>query len=294
MPRRCPVPPLRAAVRDVISHIEVNNEGSYHSTALDRMAMAVTEEAPFHIDLETPAVPLVKGGVASLKVRASRKDGYNEPITLRIPWSPPGVSGPGTVTIPPGQTDALYELNANNDSAVGDWQICLAADADTPKGPVSVATSLVPLRVADPYVSLSIEMAAAEQGKPTRVVCKLDVSHDFAGAATAELIGLPHGAKTNPVTFTKEQREIVFPVEVAPDATPGKHNSLFCKISIPENNHVILHQLGQGGTLRIDKPLPAQVAQPTASPAPKPAVTPAGNQPKPLSHLEQLRQRANP
>jgi hypothetical protein len=64
-------------------------------------------------------------------------------------------------------------------------------------------------------------------------------------------------------------------------------------VTIPENGQTILHQVGQGGTLRIDKPAvdaPPPPAPPVAKADEKPA--PAAPAEKPLSRLEQLRQRA--
>ena len=47
-----------------------------------------------------------------------------------------------------------------------------------------------------------------------------------------------------------------------------------------------------GGTLRIDAPSPAPVAKAETKPAPEKPADPQANTEKPLSRLEQLRQRA--
>jgi len=96
------------------------------------------------------------------------------------------------------------------------------------------------------------------------------------------------------VQFNKDQTELNFPLTVAADSPVGKHNNVFCRVTIPENNSTILHQVGQGGTLRIDKPTsPAPAVAKTAPEPPKPA-DPAAPVAKPLSRLEQLRQTAKP
>jgi hypothetical protein len=158
----------------------------------DRIPTAVTTEAPFKMDIDTPPVPIVKNGTLQLKVRATRNEGYAEKITLRFLWNPPGISGPATIDLPGDQSEITYELN------------------------------------------------------------------------------------------------------VAANATVGKHTTLFCRVLIPENGATILHQTGMGGTLRIDKPAPApQVAAnaPAAAQETPPAAAPSVAE-KPLSHLEQLRQKA--
>jgi len=96
------------------------------------------------------------------------------------------------------------------------------------------------------------------------------------------------------MSFDKSAKELNFALEVAADAAIGKHQNLFCKILIPQNGRSITHQCAKGGVLRIDAPsapapaqpvVAAQAAPPSqAAPAPAPAE-------KPLSRLEQLRQK---
>ncbi len=283
-------PPLAGRLRDTVHHVEINNQGPYHSAESGRIPVAVIEEAPYHLELETPAVPIVRNGTMQLKVTAKRKEGYAEAINLRFLWNPPGIGSPATVTMPGDKSEAFYEINANGEAATGEWQVCVLGEANTPQGPVLVSTTLVPLRIAEPYLGMSMDMAATEQGKATTIICKAEYHAGFSGNATAELFGLPHGAKAQPLPFAHGQAELHFPVEIAADAAVGKHTALFCRVTVPENGQTILHQVGQGGTLRIDKPAenappppPEAVAKADAAPAP-----PAE---KPLSRLEQLRQK---
>lgn len=287
-------PPLRGSLIDTIHHVDINNEGAYHSVSVDRIATTVTVEAPFRIDIEKPTVPVVKNGTLGLRVRVTRSAGYAEKITARFLWNPPGVSGPNTLDIPGDKSEITYELNANNDAAIAEWQVCVLAEANTPQGPVLVSSSLVPLKVAEPYVSMSLDLAATEQGKDTVMLAKIEVPHPFEGDATVELLGLPHGATTVQRKFNRDQTELTFPITVAADAAVGKHNGVFCRVQVPENGTTILHQAATGGTLRIDKATVAPVAKTDAAPA-KPADAGTKTEPaKPLSRLEQLRQRAKP
>ena len=285
-------PALKGALTDIIHHVEVNNQGPYHSSSQEKIAMAVTDEAPLHLELDAPTVPIVKNGIMQLKVRAARQEGYNDAITVRFLWSPPGIGAPVTMQIPAGQSEVNYEINANGDAAIAEWKVCMLAEATTPKGPVLVSSQLVPLKVAEPYLTMSLSLAATEQGKPTVMSGKVEVQHEFAGNATAELIGLPAGVTTPPVQFNKDQTELNFPLTVAADAPVGKHNNVFCRVTIPENNATILHQVAQGGTLRIDKPTTPPPAVAKAAPEPPKPADPAAPQPKPLSRLEQLRQQS--
>lgn len=285
-------PELTGKLTDTIHHIEVNNEGSYHSFSSDRIATAVTVEAPFKIDISAPGVPIVKNGTLGLKVRATRNAGYTEKITVRFLWNPPGISGPLTVEIPGDQSEISYELNASNDAAVAEWQVCVLAEANTPTGPVLVASSLTPLKVAETYISMTLDLAATEQGKPTSMLAKIETTHPFEGTASVELLGLPHGATCPTLIFTKDQNTLTLPITVNADATLGKHNALFCRVKVPENGTTILHQTAMNSTLRIDAPSPAAVAKVESVPA-KPDAPQAKSEPtKPVSRLEQLRQRA--
>jgi hypothetical protein len=284
-------PALTGKLVDTIHHVDINNEGPYHSASFDRIATAVTAPAPFKIDVETPVVPVVKNGALRLKVKVARNDGYAEKITVRFLWNPPGISGPTTLEMPGDQSEIDYELNASNDAAVGEWPVCVLAEASTPQGPVLISSALTPLKVAEPYLTMSLDIAATEQGKATAMLAKVEVLQPFEGEASAELVGLPHGVSCPPQPLAKDQTEIQFPLTVAADATVGKHSGVFCRVTVAENGATILHQTAMNSTLRIDAPPPAMAAAET--PAEKPAETPAAAEPaKPLSRLEQLRQRA--
>ena len=284
-------PALTGGLVDTIHHIDINNQGPYHSASFDRIACTVAEEAPFKIDLDAPPVPIVKNGTLVLKVRAARQAGYAEKITVRFLWNPPGISGPVTVDIPGDKSEADYEIHASGDAAVGDWQVCMLAEANTPKGPVLTSTALVPLKIAEPYVSLTLDLAATEPGKAGAMLGKIETLRPFTGPAKVELTGLPHGVTCPPQNFNADQPEITFPLQIAADARTGKHSGLFCVVSVPENGANVLHQTAMGGTLRIDPP-PKEPEKPAAAPAPvaanesKPAEVA-----KPLSRLEQLRQK---
>lgn len=283
-------PALSGNLADTIHHIDVNNEGAYHSVVCDRIAMTATREAPFRIELDAPAVPIVKNGTLHLKARVVRNPDYKEKIGVRFLWSPPGISGPVTVDIPGDGNEADYELHASTEAATGDWQVCVLAEASTPAGPILVSSALTPLKIAEPYVSLTLDLAAAEQGKPAAMIAKIETLRPFTGEARAELSGLPHGVSSQAQTFTADKTEITFPLQIAADARVGKHSGLFLVVQVPENGANVHHQTAMGGTLRIDPPPAPQAGQPAAPPPPTAAAN-ATALPKPLSRLEQLRQK---
>lgn len=279
------VPPdLTAQLADTIHLIEVNNEGTYHSVPTDRIPTAVTSPLPFTIAADVPKTPIVRNGKLMLKLRVTRSGDFKGKITTRLPWFPSGISGPVNIEIPPEKTEVEYELNAAADAATGTWQICVIAESDTPQGRRAAASGFVPLTVAEPYLTFTLDLAAGQIGAPTAILAKIEHLREFAGQATAELQALPHGVTSAPVTFTKDQKEITFPLTISADAKPGKTTSLLCKVIVPENGGSVIHFTAHNGTLRID---PA----PKTEDKPKPQTPPVTGEsaPKPLSRLEQLR-----
>jgi len=284
------VPAVSGPLLDAIAHIEINNQGTYHGVTLDKIATAVVNEMPFKLDLETPAVPVVKDGIIALKVNVTRAPDYKEPITVKFLWNSPGISAPVSIEIPGDKSEGIYELNASPEAATGEWPVCVLAEAKTPAGPVLISSGFATLKVSDPMVAMTFDLAATEQGRPISMVGKIDKQQDFEGNATAELMGLPHGVKCPPLTFTKDQTELTFPIEIAADAAVGKHNAIFCKILVPMNGQTVIHQTAKGSTLRIDKPVAPVVAKADEDKPAVPAPAPAAGE-KPLSRLEQLRKK---
>jgi len=280
-------PELSGPLRESIHHIEVNNQGSYHSTDSEKIAVAVIEEAPLHLELEAPATPIVHHGTLQLRVRVRRAEGFDGPVTLSLPWKPAGIGSPNTVTLPKGRDQIDYEINANGDAALGTWPILVLAEAKTDRGPVLVSSGFRKLEVAEPRVAATIDLGATRQGEDTVVVAQLEHLAEFKGEARAELIGLPHGTSTGSLRFRHGQPRLEFPLEVADDAATGKHSGLFLHLHLPHHGNEILHKTGRGGTLRIDK---ARQNQPAANKG-KPS-RPDKKPEKPLSRLEQLRRQA--
>lgn len=287
---RCENPPVVGELNQRTMLVRGQNNRDVWGHNSDRLAVAVTEEAPFSIEIVPPKVPIVRRGQMALKVVAHRKEGFTAAIGLRMLYNPPGVSSSGSVSIPAGKNEALIPMTANSGAAIREWPIAVIGRAGTPQGAVDVSTQLVPLRIADQYVSFAFNKSAVELGQESEVVVDVTVAHPFEGEATVQLVGLP--AKTTlvdgPKTFTKDTKQLVFKIKAAPDARPGKYKSLTCRAIVTENGEPITHVLGTG-ELRIDKPLPPKAApakpQPAATPKPAPTAAPK----KRLSRLEQLR-----
>lgn len=271
------------------------NNTAYYGTKVDKLAVAVTEEAPFKINLVQPKVPIVRNGSMQLKVVAERKEGFTSAIALRLLFRPPGIGASGSISIPAGKNEAYYPINANSAAVVRTWKITIIGDAANH----SVSTQLADLEVANPFVSMKIDMAAAEQGQSAALVCTVDQLIPFEGQARVLLHGVP--SKVTPdakeKTITKDDKEVVFTLSTDKAARTGQHKTLFCQVIITKNGESITHSVGAGGILRIDPPPPAPKIV-KAAPKPKPVakvapkVVPKKPVVKRLTRLEMLRLEA--
>jgi hypothetical protein len=253
--------------------------------------LAVTEAVPFKISIVEPKVPLVHGGSMNLKIVAERAAGFKAPITIVPLYNPPGVGSASSVVIPEGQNEVLFPINANGGAPPRKWKYVVLANAGIASGPVWVSSQLATIEIAPPFMQLSLERGAVEQGKDTQMFVKITNTRPFTGNAKMRLIGLPPKVTTQELDITKDTKEIAFPIKVEPTAPAGIHRNLFCQIVVMENGEPVLHNLG-GSELRIDVPLPPKKDAPPPAPVAKkdnPPMPPAAAPPKRLSRLEQLR-----
>ena len=264
----------------------------FYRTNVERLAVAVAESAPFRIEIDTPATAILQRGSLSLKVRAIRDEGFDNAITLRLPWKPAGVSSAGTISLPKGKSEIDYPLTANGGAAVGTWHLAVLGEAGTRTGPVIVSSALTELRVEKPYVNIKIEMAAIERGQAGDLFCKVEQLRSFDGEALVQLSGLPAHTSTESRKITKETKELIFPITSTKDARARTSKTLFTAINIPWNGHVLRQSAGSGGQLRIDNPpKPPKNAppKPKAKPVAAKKEAPKPKPKKPLSRLEKLR-----
>jgi hypothetical protein len=104
-----------------------------------------------------------------------------------------------------------------------------------------------------------------------------------------KLVGLPANATAEDVEISASDKSVSFDVKAGEKTPVGQHNALMCVVTVTKDGEPIVHNLAQGGVLRIDPPNPAKAAQvAAAAPATAPATAPA----KPLSRLDTLRLEA--
>jgi len=238
------------------------NNYAYLKTNIDRLAVSVAEEAPFRVELEPPAVPILEDGQAALKVTAVRKPGFTGPINVSMLYNPPGVNSQAVVTIPENQASIDLPLNANGDARTKTWQVAVIASADAGQGTVWTSSALVPLTVSKPFLSGHIDRANTLQGQPVAVTCHLDQNLPFDGKAQLRLMGLPNKAAASDVEVSSTDSQAIFNVTTDPTIPPGQHRDLFCQVTVEKAGIKMVANTAFEGALRIDKatPPPKEVA----------------------------------
>lgn len=264
----------------------------YRWKDVDRLAMAVIDEVPFHVEIVEPVVPLVREGTLKLKIVATKREGWDEDIAVQLPYRSPGVNAPPSVNIPKGQTEIEYELNAAGNAELKSWKIFALASSQG----MWASSALTKLDVADAPVKFEMQRTACEQGQEALVLCKINHATPFEGEAKAELVGMPPKVTVEAIKFNKETQEVTFTLKTSGESPVGKHN-LYCNLEIPHNGGLITSR-GGAVEFQIDQPLPPAVAAPAAPMPVAQAAAPAAAAPaapappappKPLSRLEKLR-----
>ncbi len=253
----------------------------------DRLPTAVTNPAPFRIEIVEPKVPLVCDGSMELKVTAHRDEGFTAPITLRMLYNPTGVSSPTSVAIAGDKSEGIIPLTANASAKIRQWPIVVVGQADAGQGEIEVASQMARLVVSESYLKLNLAATAIEQGAAGQLAVTVEHIKPFEGEAALELVGLPNEVTAEARKITKDASQVVFDLATTVKSPAGNHNTVRCRAVLTENGEPIVHLLGPG-ELRILTPAPKKVDE---TPQPEPAPQPAETKPpeKPLSRLEQLR-----
>lgn len=241
------------------------NQTVFDSYEVKRLAMAVTDEAPFSIEIIPPTVPTPAGCARFLRVVATRKEGFTAPIDLNTPWVPADCGVPGA-RIEEGQTETQIRLEVRAGAPRGEFPLAVVG---TSAG-YAVSTPFCPIVVEDPWLAMEIQETQGEQGTPVNWPGKMTVLKPFEGEFAMEITGMPKGLTCDPQPFSAATTEIVFPIQIAADAPEGKHGPFGFRAKLTVNNEEIFLGL-PGAQMKVFKPLPPELQQ--AAPAPQPTAT---------------------
>ena len=250
--------PIESHSHQSFATINRNVERPLHMTFLDRYAMAVTQPAPFRVEIESPKIPLVQNGELALKVHIIRNEGFKDAVDISADWLPANVQKGGVVTIAPDKTEAELNIRAAANAAPGTYKINLNAATGAGAARIRISTPFVPIIVAVPYMKITMRRSSVEQGHKGEITASVELAKTFTGEAVLGLKNLPKGVrllepkpKVTPLT-----REVVFDIQADADALGGLYKDVACDVAVTANGQTI-HQQSGAGILRVD---PVRVA----------------------------------
>jgi len=250
----------------------LNHSGghAWHSFVVDHYALAVTEAAQFAFELVQPQIPISKSGELALKVKVTRKPGFNDPLEFQCDWAPAGVQCEPTVTIVEGKSESLMHLSADANVKPGTWPLALTASTAGGSyylgaGRTRASTNFVDLTIADPYVELKNHPSAVRRRGKAQIVWDVENKKPFEGEAEAILLGLPKGVSVLGKPKLKAgDPKLIFEITATDEALMGQYKELMCEIVVKQQGQEI-HQRSGKGILRVDPALasaqPAQAAR---------------------------------
>ncbi len=285
---------LTSNIMSTTTQVPGPNNRVYHTTKDDRIPIQVTPAALAKVELIKPKTAITQSGILPLAIKIHRAKGFDEPVTIYVPWKPAGIGTSSSITIPKGKDTATLYLAADSNAKLGKWDFCIRATftekTGTQPGPVHISSNIITIEVAKPLMTGKLALAATEQGVDTAFICDIQPLQKFPGKAKLTLYGLPDGITAQPVEITYATKQIAIPVKVPATARKGKHGNLFCRAVVTINGQKITQTLAQGGTLRVNPPAKIKVtAKPKTETAKKPPTEKNAPPKKPLSRLEQLR-----
>ena len=249
---------IASGFRQSIALNGYGNNDYYLHVPVERLAIAVTEPAPFTLKVEEPKSALVQNGEMALKFSVNRKKGFDGPVTVQMDLRPQGINTATPVTLAAGQTEGTYILGAARNAAAGKHQVTLtAATGAARRGGEDIRTIVssqpFTLNVSEPHVDARIARTSIERGKTTTLVVKLTHLQAFEGKATATLSRLPRGIELVEASkdITSADKEVSFTLRAGPEALVGNYQGIVLDLTVTENGQAV-RQLSGYGILRVD------------------------------------------
>ena len=238
----------------------INHSGgrAWHHVHLKEYALAVTDPAPFSLELEQPRIPISQAGELRLKVRVHRRKGFDEPVDIAPDWLPAGISSGGVMRVPAGKSTVEYPLSASRRAREGDWKIAMNGTttrglAYSGVGRIRVSSKFVKLKTVRPFVRFKFLPAAVRRNGVSTLTCNVTQRRKFTGVATAKLLGLPKGVSVvEPApTLKPGQKTMQFQLKASRTALLGQYRQLRCELTFVDGGQSV-RQLTESGVLRVD------------------------------------------
>lgn len=252
--------PLLSDSQQSFAFVSHSGGHAWQSFTVDAFAFAITEPPPYSIEVVPPKIALSQNGELPLAIRIHRSAGFKDPIEIQADWTPDGVRGEPTVTIPEGATEGVLKVFADTSTAPNVWQTAITSSTTGGSyylgaGRIRTATSLFTFEVSEPYVLLKNKPSSVRRENHSEVRWDVETRKPFAGTATATLLGLPKGVTAaKEVTLVPDAKQLTFEINASPDALLGQYKELACELTFTVNGELIRQRLGKG-ILRVDPAL---------------------------------------
>ncbi len=257
-----PSKPLRSGSVQWVPFINHSGGDAWRAVKTDRFVMAVTDPAPFAMELAAPKIPLVRGGELAIPIKVTRRPGFDGPVEFKCDFAPTGVVLPPAEVISAGQSEGTLRISASADAKLGTGPLfVMATNAQDDgsylgTGHVRVSSQIIDMTIAEPFVTLAAEPASVRRGGSSQFAWKITPKSGFEGEATVKLLGLPKGvsvAEPFPV-ITKDSKEVSFEVKATDEALLGLVSGLECELTVQAGGQEIQQRTGRG-SLRVDPQL---------------------------------------
>lgn len=253
-------PPLASGFRQIVAMNAYGNNDYYLHTVVDKLAVAVTDPAPFTIEVAEPKSALVQNGEMAIRFAVRRSEGFDGPVTVSMEWRPNGVTASTPITIRPDQTEGEYLIGAARNATASSYQVTLTCVSGGARpgyydnaNRTYVATQPFKLTVAEPHIDARFARTSIERGKTSNVVVRLNHLKPFDGKAKATLARLPRGVQlVEPVReITSDDKEVTFTLRATEDSLVGNYQGITLDLTVFEDGQSV-RQLSGSGLLRID------------------------------------------
>lgn len=237
--------------------LRVRNNVSYDTRAARALPVAVTNPVPFSVSTVQPKVPLTRSGTMKLPVRLARAESFDGAVTVRAMWLPAGVSAT-TLTLRKGQREGEMTLSANSRATLVKAPVVLSASYASGRVSRAVSSDVFELDVQQPWITAKVPRAKLEQGQQATFVVELERNHAYEGEVKLELGRVPKGVTYEVPPISADATEVPVQLTAAKDARPGRHRSIYARLTLTTPDGVIVHSAGSG-EIRVDRPLPPDV-----------------------------------
>jgi hypothetical protein len=267
--------PLQGGFQQTVDLVAASADALFQAATVDRLAVAVVDEAAFSISLSDPKAALALDGTLGLEIQVERKSDFDGPVDVTFPFLPPWVDGPAKITIPAGANSGIYTLHAFPTAAVRKWPLVAEADPAggsardgamnpqaelTPRrarrrrevSAVAVASQLNELRIESSPVTGTIGLVVAEQGTTIPVICKLEQHGGLPAQMTVTLEGLPNRVQVSPVQMNGDAAHVEFQVVLDPTCPVGEFPDLVVRLSGDVGGQPVSYCVGRGSVLQIE------------------------------------------